>query len=325
MLVEEKGDKVRIYAGRAISRRLLLVLGPRRAWHLFMSVKRFKVSSKTNLNIERRKFLSYVGLLFGSFVFRKNIPNPINFAEDRVSLPPSRLRLNGELGSVRWKLLQGQDEIQVAARAKSSQEVRNLAKILISKGYTPTGEQSHVVEMKGADFTIRGLWLPYRRIPEKGRDNIISWIVFGLRNSDNVNDKAFAAAITGTEAWASVGGKVEPIAADMTKDLQHHFFQIEKSRTIPYPRSITAQCPPGLVCNNICVRNDWECSGACLACAITAVACVACGISCFGPEAPACLKGCASVCGAASASCGVCAQRSPCCKESKCVCVRVGI
>ena len=34
MLVEEKNEKVRIYTGRALSRRLLLVLGPRRALHI---------------------------------------------------------------------------------------------------------------------------------------------------------------------------------------------------------------------------------------------------------------------------------------------------
>ncbi len=62
MLVEEKGDKVRIYAGRAISRRLLLVLGPRRAWTILQLVTENRLPQFTSAkNIGRRNFLRVAG------------------------------------------------------------------------------------------------------------------------------------------------------------------------------------------------------------------------------------------------------------------------
>ncbi len=67
MLVEEKDDKVRIYAGAAMSRRLLLVLGPRRA----LKVIRFMSGTTPfqDISTGRREFMKKVGVSALSLFF----------------------------------------------------------------------------------------------------------------------------------------------------------------------------------------------------------------------------------------------------------------
>ncbi len=62
MLVEEKDDKVRVYAGRAMSRRLLVVLGPRRAWKILDLVTNAEYPTESpSTDQGRRGFLRLAG------------------------------------------------------------------------------------------------------------------------------------------------------------------------------------------------------------------------------------------------------------------------
>ncbi len=62
MLMEEKEDKARIYAGWAMSRRLLVVLGPRRAWKIMEVLTEARIpESVSPQDTGRRNFLSVMG------------------------------------------------------------------------------------------------------------------------------------------------------------------------------------------------------------------------------------------------------------------------
>ncbi len=67
MLVEEKSDKVRIYAGRALARRLLMVLGPRRAWGIVRLMS--ETRPPQNISDGRREFMKKAGISALSLLF----------------------------------------------------------------------------------------------------------------------------------------------------------------------------------------------------------------------------------------------------------------
>ena len=62
MLVEEDDENVRVYAGGAMSRRLLVVLGPRRAWRIMEAITEARIpESISPQDAGRRNLLRVVG------------------------------------------------------------------------------------------------------------------------------------------------------------------------------------------------------------------------------------------------------------------------
>jgi len=89
MLVEEKGEKVRVFAGGAMMRRLVWVLGPRRAWKILKLVAGDSVLKSTSpKNVGRRNFLRLAGAAAVSAITLM-VPN-ISQADER-SFPRSNI------------------------------------------------------------------------------------------------------------------------------------------------------------------------------------------------------------------------------------------
>ena len=106
MLVEEKDDKVRIYAGGAMSRRLLLVLGPRRALKILkFAIPGTSSAINTPKNVERRNFFRVAGAAtVGAIVLLAT--SRISYAEGPTNplLPGSGDVHKGEVGIAAWSL-----------------------------------------------------------------------------------------------------------------------------------------------------------------------------------------------------------------------------
>ena len=268
MLVEEKDDKVRIYAGGAMSRRLLVVLGPRRALRIVSLLRDLlpEAKSKKSATISgasRRDFLKKGIFLAGLAL--TGIPSK------SLAFSPSHPPQRGHEGVTNL----GQAEIE---RLKETLKKRGDVRKLVSKLGLPDSLDANVrgYRIEGDLFTIEGLILPLQ-----GAHYLIAGTTL-FKSTGEITPFSMA-VLSDERVYVLKGNSVKQVTSD---DMDLRFVRGLRGQ-ISTPKETSAPLP----------TSCWdECSGPCGAAVIASAACAGCVAVCGTATAGFGCGACIGVC-----------------------------